>query len=281
MAVAHAAFADQPYVLWRTFVEPAEFKDARPRPASVPPFLRLFPEPGPPRAAPRWPLGLPFPEQPYPVVRTLVEHATGARARRATRSASPRVSGAPVASPAESEQGSAPPHEPGPDPADSDPGAVPDRIRQQGLTTLRVRNLASRSRITDLFAHLDHLGFAECYDFVHFVPNSARSVHRDYAFVVFQTPEQCARCAQALDGTQLRVPARSPIRVEPAEAQGVAASLAAWPGPGAGVHHANAEFCPWIRIARSMVPLDYARRALGWREDRAPGLPSGSTDGPY
>jgi len=125
---------------------------------------------------------------------------------------------------------------------------------ERGNSTLMVRNLPPKASILQVFEHLDYFGFAGQYDYVHFLGNSKRKAHRDYAFVVFASEEQCSRCAAALAGTQLHhFETNKAIVTQLADCQGVLANLRGRQDNYLSGCREN-EYVPWLRIGGKMVP---------------------------
>ena len=94
------------------------------------------------------------------------------------------------------------------------------------------------------------------YDYVHFPPDERSRARRNFAFVNFATPEQCARCADSIAGTQLPGATNKEVIVaEVAKQQGVEANLAVLPGTRRR-YASHADFLPWVRTreASELVP---------------------------
>jgi hypothetical protein len=128
---------------------------------------------------------------------------------------------------------------------------------ERGPSTLRIGQLPIKATVAELCAHLDRFGLAGQYDYVHFLANSKRRVHRDYAFVVFANPEQCTRCACVLVGTQLpdHLDSKKTIGVTMAATQGVLANLHAQQDTcRTWFSDEDSEFLPWLRQGGRMVP---------------------------
>lgn len=128
--------------------------------------------------------------------------------------------------------------------------------------TVLVKNLPCRGRVTSFFAHLDNLGFAKQYDYVHAPTDTKTRMLKGFAFVNFPDPSHAARFMQRVEGTQLRgSESKRTLTACLAVNQGVEANLAALAGMKKRNRSKVADL-PWVRLDGEMQPIQETGKAL-------------------
>ena len=128
--------------------------------------------------------------------------------------------------------------------------------------TVLIQNLPIRGRVSSIFSHLDSLGFAGQYDYVHAPIDTRTRMLKGFAFVNFAHAADAARFMARLGGTQLEgSESKRTLTACLAANQGVEANLAALSGMRKR-NRSKVVGLPWVRLDGEMQPIQETTQKL-------------------
>lgn len=113
-----------------------------------------------------------------------------------------------------------------------------------------------------MFDHLDSLGFAGQYDYIHLPVDTRTRMLKGFGFVNFPDPADADRCLECIQGTQLASSkSKRTITACVASQQGIDANLATLSECSKKSRRRDAEY-PWLRVDGLMQPIQETDRRL-------------------